>query len=361
MRIAVIAHTRHPVAPPFMGGMEAHADGLCRALLAAGHEPVLFAAAGSAVAGVRVEAICETPYEAVLPWARWRATPELAAFQTRAYARAWTRIQAGGFDVVHNNTLFAPLIEWAGADHMAMLTSLHVPPFGELLQAVTAAAGDPRRQFAVPSQSQIALWGGDAHPALSVVHNAVDISEWRPVEGAQPRAFVWSGRITPTKGTALALRAAHIADVPLMLAGMIDDEGYFAQEVAPLLDSRRRYLGHLQGDALIDFIAGGRALVMTPSWPEPFGLVAAEALACDIPVIAFDEGAMREIIGAAGMIVPAGDVAALAAALATPPTLRPGLARERAERLFSPAVSVAGYETLYRRSMAACDRMAEPA
>lgn len=363
MRVAVIAHIRHPVAPPFMGGMEAHAHGLCRALLETGHEPVLFAAGGSAVPEVETVALSDAPYEAVLPWARWRATPELAAFQRTAFQRAWDGVAAGGFDVVHNNTLFYPLIEWARADRVAMLTSLHVPPFAELLRAVRAAAGDPWLQFSVPSRSQLALWGGDAHPGLSPVYNAVDGSQWRPADVATRHSLVWSGRITPTKGTHLALQAAHAAGVPLMLAGAIDDETYFAAAVEPLLDADRRYLGHLEGAALAALVAGACALVMTPTWPEPFGLVAAEALSCDVPVIAFDEGAMREIVEDAGQIVPAGDVEALAAAMARPPELAPGAARARAARLFSAPAMIGGYAELYGRAIAAREarRLPEPA
>lgn len=361
VRVAVVAHIRHPIAPPFMGGMEAHADGLCRALRGAGHEPVLFAAGGSAVPGVASVAICDAPYEAVLPWALWRATPELAAFQRTAFERAWAAIAAGGFDVVHNNTLFAPLIEWARRDRTPMLTSLHVPPFGELRQAVARAAGDPWLQFSVPSRSQLPLWDGDTHPALSPVYNAVDEAQWQPSPSPRGQELVWSGRITPTKGTALALQAAHAADVPLALAGAIDDETYFTNAVAPLLDARRRYRGHLQSGELAALVAQSRALVMTPTWPEPFGLVAAEALSCDVPVIAFDEGAMREIVGDAGRIVPAGDVAALAAAMADPPVLPAGQARARATRLFSAGAMIDGYAALYRRAMAAVTRTPEPA
>ncbi|WP_165961151.1 glycosyltransferase [Qipengyuania sediminis] len=354
MRVAVVAHIRHPIAPPFMGGMEAHAFELCRALAEARHEPVLFAAAGSTVPGIAVEAITDAPYEAVLPWAQWRATPELAAIQRSSFARAWDMIRDDSFDIVHNNTLFAPLIDWARRDGVAMLTSLHVPPFGELREAVAGAVATPWLHFTVPSHSQLGFWDGETHPGLSVVHNAVDAAMWRPSDlPVADRGLVWSGRITPTKGTALALRAAHGARVPLALAGSIDDETYFAHEVEPLLDDRRRYLGHLEGEELARFIAGGRALVMTPTWPEPFGLVAAEALSCDIPVIAFDEGAMREIIGDAGTIVPAGDVAALGAAMADPPRLPPGSARQRAERLFGAPTMIAGYEALYRRAIAA--------
>ncbi|WP_120715984.1 glycosyltransferase [Tsuneonella amylolytica] len=337
--------------------MEAHCATLCAGLVERGHEVILFAAPGSGCAG-EVRTICEAPYEDVLPWHDWHGTPELNDWQRSAYARAWDAIGDGEFDVVHNNTLFPALIEWARSDGVPMLTSQHVPPFGRMHDAVIAAAGDARAQVSVTSASQVPLWFDEAPANLSVVHNGIDTAWWSPAERGE--RLVWSGRITANKGTDHALEAARRADVALDIVGTIEDAAYFAAEVEPLLDERRRYLGHLSAEALREAIAGAAACVVTPMWPEPFGLVAAEALSCDVPVIAYANGAMAEVVGPAGILVPPGDIDALAAAMRAGVTLDPGAARQRALDLFSIPTMIAGYERLYDRAKRATALAPEP-
>lgn len=350
MKIAVVGHIRFAIAEPFAGGMEAHCAALCKALSKAGHDIVLFAANGSETAAP-INAICDHPYEDILPWARWRGTEELARYQHDAFARGWDAVLSGGFDVVHNNALFPDLIDWAARDGVPMLTSQHVPPFGIMRDAVKRALGDDRLQFSVTSASQLPLWLQRPAGNLGVVHNGIDTEFWQP--GEKGGRFLWSGRITPNKGTADALAAAHAVGAELDIAGTVEDEIYFARHVAPLLDDRRRYIGHLDRAALQAKVAAARAVVVTPAWDEPFGLVAAEALSCDVPVIAFDRGALSEVVRDCGVIVPAGDVAALAQAMQHPPRLAPGMARARAEACFSLQAMVAGYERLYRAAIAA--------
>lgn len=351
LRVAVIGHIRFAVAEPFQGGMEAHCAALCHGLATAGHDVTLFAAGGSC-ADATVVPICDQPYEHALPWAQWRGTPQLEEYQRRAFRRAWDAIRSGKFDVVHNNTLFPDLIDWAARDRIPMLTSQHVPPFGKMRDAVRQAEGDPLRPVTVTSASQLPLWSDGPMAGMHVVHNGIDTALWRPAAASRsPSPFFWSGRITPNKGTASALQAARLAGVALDLAGTIEDETYFSREVKPLLDARRRYLGHLSGESLHRKMSGARALVVTPAWDEPFGLVAAEALSCDVPVIAFDRGALPEVIGACGAIIAAGDVAALAEAMRKPPQLATGCARSRAETLFSLPAMIAGYEALYRSAI----------
>lgn len=356
MRVAVIAHLRHPIAPPFHGGMEAHCATLCAGLVARGHAVTLFAATGSECAGT-LRPLCSVPYEAALPWHDWHGSPELDDFQRAAYSAAWDAITQGSFDIVHNNTLFPPLIDWARADSVAMLTSQHVPPFGRMHDAVIGAAGNARTQFSVTSASQLPLWFADPPANFSVVHNGIDTDWWRPATRGD--RLVWSGRITPNKGTAHALEAARRAGCALDVVGVIEDTTYFADEVEPLLGAERRYRGHLSGTALRDAVAGAAACVVTPMWPEPFGLVAAEALACDVPVIAYGNGALAEVVGEAGTIVAPGDIDALAAAMRTGVTLKPGAARRRALDQFSVSAMIAGYEKLYDAAIRAGARTSE--
>ncbi|MCI1143021.1 glycosyltransferase [Sphingomonas sp. WKB10] len=95
----------------------------------------------------------------------------------------------------------------------------------------------------------------------------------------------------------------------------IEDPDYYGAEVAPLLGDGVVYAGHRNAEELAVELGRASLFVFTPCWDEPFGLVAAEAMACGLPVAAFDMGAAREVVGDAGRFAPPGDVAALATAM----------------------------------------------
>lgn len=156
LRIAVVAHLRHPIAQPFMGGMEAHCHQLATALRARGHDVTLFAS-GDSDPALPLHAVAPRHYEADLPWALWRGTEALTAFQDAAFGRAWQAIARGGFDIVHNNCMHPPLHAWALRDRQPMVTSLHVPPFDGLANAVRDHAA-PWAWATATSRAHAAGW-----------------------------------------------------------------------------------------------------------------------------------------------------------------------------------------------------------
>ncbi len=347
LRIAIIAHLRHPIAMPFMGGMEAHCHQLATALVARGHNVTLFAS-GDSDPALPLHAIAERHYEAVLPWAQWHGTPALTAFQDAAFGRAWQAIRTGRYDIVHNNTMHPTLHVLAKRDRTAMVTSLHVPPFAGLANAVADTSAAWLRQT-VTSHAHLGTWWSTPPGTASVVYNGIDTDTWRYRADGNGRA-VWAGRITPNKGTAVALEAATLAGVALDVIGPIDCMDYFTDRVAPLLDSARVYHGHLGGQALVDVIGSASVLLSTPMWDEPFGLIAAEALACGVPIAALDRGAMPEVVGDCGIL--ATDAASLAQAIGRATALSRTACRNRVTRLFSVATMVEGYERAYAAAIA---------
>ncbi|MCH2486815.1 MAG: glycosyltransferase [Erythrobacter sp.] len=352
MKIAVVGHIRHAIAPPFMGGMEAHCHHLVQALEHAGHDVTLFAARGSKAQ--RLVEICDEPYETKLPWARWRGTPELAAFQRDVFARTREGIKRGGFDVVHNNSLSPDLIDDLREARIPTVTSHHVPPFAAIRSAVARARDALAQVFTVTSGHQLSLWDKERGTNMQVVSNGIELADW-PQHAQRSDRVLWFGRIASTKGLREAVAAVRLAGAKLDVVGTIEEADYYAEHVEPYLGDDIRYLGHLAGEDLRSVVAQARAVLVTPMWDEPFGLVAAEAMACAVPVIAFDRGAMREILGPCGVIVPAGDVEALAAAIAEADTLDGEPCRERIARLFSTDRMIAGYERAYRQAISGAD------
>lgn len=349
LRIAIVAHLRHPIAPPFMGGMEAHCHLLARALIDRGHDVTLFASADSDPA-LPVHGITERHYEASLPWALWHGTTELTAFQDAAFTRGWAAIRAGNFDVVHNNAMHPALHGWALHDRQPMLTSLHVPPFAGLANAVDGFAAPWLRQTAT-SRSHLAGWWPEPPESATVVHNGIAVDRWRFRAHGNGRA-VWAGRITPNKGTAIAAQAARAAGIAIDIYGPIDCQTYFDTQLAPLLDDDCRYHGHLPSEALADVVGAASVMIVSPMWDEPFGLVAAEAMACGVPVAAIDRGAIREVVGDCGAFAATADPHELGAAIPRAMQVPRSRCRQRVERDFSVTAMIEGYEAGYAAAIA---------
>lgn len=352
MRIAILAHPRHPVGPPFMGGMEAHAWHLTRGLMARGHEVTLFAA-GDSDPSLPLRPVGAVHYDADWPGADWHGSDALNAHVDGLWAAALPEIAGGGFDVVHNNTLHRYPPRLARARRAPMVTSLHVPPFDALRRAVRDAEA-PWHPVTVASRQQMARWWDSPPVSARVLHNGIDLAAW-PFGPAGDGGAVWAGRITPNKGTALAAEAARVAGVPLTIFGAIEDRVYFDAEVAPRLGGAIRHGGHLSGAALAAELGRASVLLFTPMWDEPFGLAAIEGMACGLPVAAVDNGAVREVVGPCGAFAPPGDTPALARAIRTAMALPRDAARARVEARFSLARMIDRCEALYAEASAARD------
>ena len=158
------------------------------------------------------------------------------------------------------------------------------------------------------------------------------------------------GRITPTKGTHLALKAARLAGMPLRFYGTIEDQTYFDEKIVPLLGPSVQYGGLFQGEDLVHAVARSSVLLFTPLWDEPFGLAAIEAMACGLPIAAIENGAIREV---AGNVAEYSDAEAehLAGALRKAINIPRTKARRRAERLFTLGQMLSAYEALYSQAV----------
>ncbi len=325
-----------------MGGMESLTWHLAAALQARGHVVVLFAS-GDSDPTFTLDPVLDEHYERAFPWAEHKGSAPLIAHIDTGYAAACDRISAGGFDIVHNNSLHRfPLHHPA----VPTITSLHVPPFDALHWFVKASAGR-RHRLTVTSSSQMHAWWPDgAPPEASILHNGIAPQAW-PFQARGDGSAVWCGRISPNKGPHLAVGAARNAGLPLMLFGAIEDPSYFRDAVQPGLGGAIRYGGHLSDIALAAEVGRASVFLFTPCWDEPFGLVAAEAMACGVPVASTDMGAAREIIGEAGIFVQAGDIAALAGAIPAAIEIPREIPHARVLRMFTQDLWIDRCEALY--------------
>ena len=340
LRIALIAHLKHPIAQPYSGGLEMHTHLVARKLSARGHDVTLFAAAGSD-APTKIVTICE-------PTVGLTGEIEHRVEQC-AYESIVAKITVGGFDIVHNNSLhFGPI--YSQKTLPPMVTVLHTPPFPTLADAALATGTG----CYVAVSHALALQWHDIVPSTQVVPNGVELEMFAPAgrRSASPKA-IWFGRIVPEKGLHLALDAAKAVGIPIEIAGPITDRAYWANEIAPRCDATVTYLGHLDHATLRWHIARANVAFVTPRWEEPFGLVAAEALATGTPVAAFRRGALPDVIGDAGCLATPDDPLDLARAARAALSIDPALCRQRAENALDCRVMIARYETIYERLLQA--------
>jgi glycosyltransferase involved in cell wall biosynthesis len=252
------------------------------------------------------------------------------------------------FDIVHNNCLHYLPLATARLLALPMISTLHTPPTPWLESAIQSGTCPVR--FVSVSRHTAAAWRHQI-PSVEVIANGVDPEQWREGSGGGPA--IWFGRLVPEKGADLAIRAAQLAGVELDVVGPVGDAGYFEQCIAPLLNSNIRYLGHLDHARLAELVGRASVCLVTPRWDEPYGLVAAEALACGTPVAGFDRGALSEVLADdVAILVAPDDVAALAAAIPTARQLSRASARERAVRHCSEDAMIDSYVSLYRQLVA---------
>lgn len=344
LRICLVANCRFPIAEPFTGGLESMTWHLASELVRRGHEVSVFAAPGSDPGLGAVELAVEP-----MPDRAGRhdvdAPPNVEVAEHHAYLSLMLQMggrDGGEFDVLHNNSLHYLPVAMARSLPMPVLTTLHTPPLWWLESAVRLDGGSS--SFAAVSRHTAASWAPITESTC--VLNGVDVDLWPTGPGGA--TAVWSGRIVAEKAPHDAVLAARRAGIPIVLAGPVLDRTYFRTVLEPLLGPEATYAGHLAQAELADLVGGSAVAVVTPAWDEPYGLVAAEALACGTPVAAYARGGLPEVLSAdTGRLAAPDDVGMLASAIGEAITLDRTRCRERAEAELSLGRMVDRYEDLY--------------
>jgi glycosyltransferase involved in cell wall biosynthesis len=275
---------------------------------------------------------------------------ERSLFEVDHVGRAFDQIDAGvdevSFDVVHDHCGFTAL---AMADRIdtPLVHTLH-GPFTADTAAFYARHGHKAALVGI-SRAQLASAPRGLDP-IEAIPNPIDLRAW-PLQERKGDYVLWVGRMTPEKGPHRAVAAARAVDVPLVLAGVIQpgQQAFFDREVAPHIDGDRvRFVGEIGGSAKRSLFALARGLLMPIRWDEPFGMVMVEALACGTPVIAFPEGAARDVVieGETGFLVE--DERAMAVAIGQLQRIAPRACRDWVSEHCDGDVVAAAYERTYR-------------
>lgn len=304
MKIAVLGHRRFPIKEPFAGGIEHFTHDLIRGLAKRGCEVTLFGHPDSDRSlNLSSEPVLDTSF-----------CTNYEEESHEAYLNIMDYLATQDFDIVHDNSLnYFPIVL---EDRLSapLVTTLHTPPFPRFASAVRYRERKQRGHYISISDFTTKLWGlsGDR---LTTIYNGVDTKKFAYAPSYRRNA-VWTGRILPDKGTHLAIEAAKKAKIELVIAGKIEDSEYFQTKVKPHLGCQVKYVGHLEQKELVELIQSAAMTLCTPVWSEPFGLVVIESLSCGTPVVAFDRGAMSEILDSqTGIVVPPDDTDAMAQAM----------------------------------------------
>jgi glycosyltransferase involved in cell wall biosynthesis len=191
---------------------------------------------------------------------------------------------------------------------------------------------------------------------IGTVHHGLPVDLCRPVQGPQGGYLAFLGRISPEKRPDRAINIARRAGLLLRIAAKVDaaDVTYFRENIEPMLADRGvEFIGEIGQDEKSGFLGNARALLFPIDWPEPFGLVMIEAMACGTPVIAWQGGAVNEIIehGVTGFVVQS--EAEAVDAVAQVHTLDRTRIRHEFERRFSSRAMASNYVALYRQLLGA--------
>jgi glycosyltransferase involved in cell wall biosynthesis len=344
LNIAMLAPPWIRIPPPKYGGIEHVVALLCDGLVRLGHRVTLFAAPGSRSSAKVYE---------VLP----QSHPEemgQSLYEADHVSRVLDVLdemaeQGDPFDVLHDHCGFTTV---ALADRIPspIVHTLH-GPFTRDTGAFYREHSDDAWLVAISEAQR-----DSAPPGVriaGVVPNPIEVADW-PFQPDKQDYALWMGRFDDYKGAHRAIVAARKADIPLVLAGPVQpgQEAYFEEQIEPHLDGDQvRYVDEVGGSEKDELFANARTLLMPITWNEPFGMVMVEALACGTPVIAFPQGAAREIVfhELNGYLVS--DEESMAAAIGDLDKIDPAACRESVATRFSPEIVADGYAQIYRRAL----------
>jgi glycosyltransferase involved in cell wall biosynthesis len=293
MRIAQIAPLHEAVPPKLYGGTERVVSFLTEELVALGHHVTLFASGDSVTSADLVP---------IWPWAlrldpgiRDTVAPHMLLMEA-------VRARAGAFDILHFHVDYWPFSLFS-RQLTPFLTTMHgrldlpelQPVFDRFPDVPLVSISDAQR-LPLPQARFVGTVLHGLPPGLLTP------------QPANPAYLAFLGRISPEKGPDRAIRIARACGIPLKIAAKVDkaDQPYFDAVIRPMLEGGGVEMVGEIGDAeKPEFLSNALALLMLIDWPEPFGLVMIEAIACGTPVIAANHGSVPEIIedGVSGYIV----------------------------------------------------------
>jgi glycosyltransferase involved in cell wall biosynthesis len=335
LRIAMVAPPWFNVPPEAYGGIEQVVADLTHTLVAWGHEVTLFGAGSDDTTATFVRIYKKPPSHRL-------GEPGPEVIHAAAVARWLADMDV---DVVHDHTLAGPLT--AAGRQAPTVATMHGPMNGELAdyyrelsESVSLVAISEAQRASAPDLNWVAT-----------VYNGIDVATY-PYQEAKEDWVLFVGRFNEDKGPHVAIDAARAAGRRIVVAGKLiepAEEEFFELEIRPRLGPDATYVGEIDAAQKRELYAKASCLLFPVTWPEPFGLVMIEAMACGTPVVALDSGSVPEVVvdGTTGVICTLPEE--LPAAIEKAQRLRASDCRAHVASAFDLAKMAEGYEHVYRQ------------
>ncbi|HWR39915.1 MAG TPA: glycosyltransferase family 4 protein [Patescibacteria group bacterium] len=287
MKVAIISPIAWRTPPRHYGPWERVVSLLTEGLVKENIDVTLYAT-GDSLTAAKLRSVCPVPYEE----------------DREVDAKVWESLhisaimeQSGEFDLIHNHYDFLPLT-YSGLIQTPMVTTIHGFSSPRIL---------PVYKKYNRKTHYVSISDADRSSELNyirTIHHGIDIEKF-DLRQSPGEYLLYFGRIHPDKGTAEAIQVAKRANRKLVLAGIIQDQAYYDEVVAPNLNCDICYIGSVGPEERNKVLSHAYALLHPIHFSEPFGLSVVEAMACGTPVLAFNKGSMPEIIqdGVNGFLV----------------------------------------------------------
>ncbi|PWU03161.1 MAG: glycosyl transferase [Candidatus Melainabacteria bacterium] len=339
MKIAQLAPNVERVPPDNYGGTELIVHLLTEGLVERGHEVTLFASGDSAT-GARLVSVIDKPLRNH-PQVLLRQWP---AFDIQSLLKV--REMQSQFDIVHNHMGYQAL------PYLPQLRCANVSTNHNLVKDYSLPLYRAFKQlpYVAISNAYRRLNHEEELNYVATVYNSLDLEQFAINKTSARSYLLFIGRLCEDKGTAEAIEIAQALNLPLKIAGKVDDADrtYFEERVKPRLNEQIQYIGEVNHASKVDLYQKAIAVLYPIAFEEPFGLVMIEAMACGTPLAAYNRGAVEEVLldGENGII--AGSRDELIARFPELSKIKPEVCRERVRQFFSKEQMVSNYESVYQ-------------
>lgn len=331
MKVAILSPVAWRTPPVHYGPWEQMASNLAEGLVKLGVDVTVFATGDSITTG-KLNSVIAEGYET-------KRGQDAKVLECLHISNLMEHAQE--FDIIHNHFDFLPLT-YSKLITTPMITTIHGFSSGHII---------PVYQKYNDNTYYVSISNADRNAKLKylgTVYNGLNTDDFSLSQ--QPsEQLLFFGRIHPHKGTAEAIAIAKQSKRKLVIAGIIQDEHYFKNEVEPHLNDEIQFMGHAGPDKRNELMGNSAALLHPISFDEPFGLSVAEAMMCGTPVIAFNRGSMSELIedGVTGFLV--NDVEKAVQKLEKLNTIKRSHCSEIAKSKFSSETMAHSYLKLYHQ------------
>ncbi len=333
----MIAPPWFPLPPVRYGGIEFVVSLLTEGLVERGHEVTLFASGDSATAGRLSSFFERAPFEQIENGVHLEVAQSLEAYTL-----------AREFDVIHDHDGVDSRVMGALV-HRLVGTPVVATLHGPADKATQRMLSSLRHDLTFIAISEYQRLGFPDLRFVATIPNAVDV-EHQPFSAEKDDYFLFVGRMNSEKGATAAIEVAHRLGARLIMAGKVNEgleREYFAREIEPHLTETIHFRGEVDHETKVELYRRARCTLFPIQWPEPFGLVMIESLACGTPVIAFRLGSVPEVIehGRTGFVVDTVDE--MVAAAERIDEIDPAECRRAVEERFGRDAFIGAHERAY--------------